>query len=313
MGKLLKIILGMVALVAGLILVLALVLPMIIDPNDYKDQIAAVVKDDTGRTLHIDGKISLSVFPWLGLEIGPTRLSNAPGFGDQPMASIDKVEVRVKLLPLLHKQLEMDTLRLSGLQLRLGRDASGRSNWDDLLGKSGGKTPTGTSRPGAEGGSPLAGLAIGGVKVSDARVLWDDRSTGAHYEIKDLSFTTGAIAPGKPFDLDLHFGMDARQPAIAGRTELRGKVMIAESLQAVTIDGAQLKLDLNGRYRARRPAAALAGDGYHGRSPAPDVADDEAFDRDAGTEHQRQCQRYRHWRQGSTYSRRVERGGIRAA
>ena len=246
MGKLLKIILGMVALVAGLILVLALVLPMIIDPNDYKDQIAAVVKDDTGRTLHIDGKISLSVFPWLGLEIGPTRLSNAPGFGDQPMASIDKVEVRVKLLPLLHKQLEMDTLRLSGLQLRLGRDASGRGNWEDLLGKGGGKTPTGASRPGAEGGSPLAGLAIGGVKVSDARVLWDDRSTGAHYDIKDLSFTTGAIAPGKPFDIDLQFDMDARQPAIAGQTELRGKVLIAESLQAVTIDGAQLKLDLKG-------------------------------------------------------------------
>jgi AsmA protein len=246
MRKLLKIILGVVALVAGLILVLALVLPFIIDPNDYKDQIAAVVKDDTGRALHIDGNISLSVFPWLGLAIGPTRLGNAPGFGDQPMASIDKIEVRVKLLPLLHKQLEMDTLRLSGLQLQLGKDASGRSNWDDLLGKTGGKPPTAPRQPGATGGSPLAGLAIGGVEVTNASVQWDDRSTGVHYEINDLSFTTGAIAPGKPFDLDLHFSMDARQPVIAGQTDLHGKVLIAESLQAVTIDGAQLKLDLKG-------------------------------------------------------------------
>jgi AsmA protein len=244
MGKLLKIILGLVALAAGLILVLALVLPFIIDPNDYKDQIATVVKDDTGRTLHIDGKLGLSVFPWLGLKIGPTRLSNAQGFGDQPMASFDEAQVRVKLLPLLHKQLEMDTLTLSGLRLQLGKDASGRGNWEDLIGRTGAKKSTAPTQPGAAGGTPLASLAIGGVQVTNARVLWDDQSTGAHYEISDLSLTTGAIAPGKSFDLDLKFGMNARQPAIAGETDLRGKVLIADSLQAANIDGAQLKLDL---------------------------------------------------------------------
>jgi AsmA protein len=246
MGKFLKIILGLVALAAGLILVLAIVLPFIIDPNDFKNQIAAAVQENTGRTLSIDGDISLSVFPWLGLEIGPTRLSNAQGFGEQPMASMEKVQVRVKLLPLLHKQLEMDTIRLSGLRLDLGKDASGRANWDDLLGESGEKTQTGAGHPGEAAGSPLAGLAIGGVEVTDARVLWDDRSTGSRYELNELSFTTGAIDPGKPFDLDLHFGMNATQPAIAGQTDLSGKVLIAESLQAVSLDDAELKLDLQG-------------------------------------------------------------------
>ena len=246
MGKFLKIILGLVALVAGLILVLAIVLPFIIDPNDFKNQIAAAVQENTGRTLSIDGDISLSVFPWLGLEIGPTRLSNAQGFGEQPMASMEKVQVRVKLLPLLHKQLEMDTIRLSGLRLDLGKDASGRSNWDDLLGEADEKTQTGAEQRGEAAGSPLAGLAIGGVQVADARVLWDDRSTGSRYELNELSFTTGAIDPGKPFDLDLHFGMNATQPAIAGQTDLSGKVLIAESLQAVSLDDAELKLDLKG-------------------------------------------------------------------
>ena len=246
MGKFLKIILGLVALAAGLILVLAIVLPFIIDPNDFKNQIAAAVQENTGRTLSIDGDISLSVFPWLGLEIGPTRLSNAQGFGEQPMASMEKVQVRVKLLPLLHKQLEMDTIRLSGLRLDLGKDASGRSNWDDLLSEANEKTQTGAGQPGEAAGSPLAGLAIGGVEVTDARVLWDDRATGSRYELKELSFTTGAIDPGKPFDLDLHFGMNATQPAVAGQTDLSARVLIAESLQAVSLDDAELKLDLQG-------------------------------------------------------------------
>jgi AsmA protein len=246
MVKFLKIILGLVAIAAVLIVVLAIVLPFIIDPNDFKNQIATAVQENTGRTLSIDGDISLSVFPWLGLEIGPTRLSNAQGFGEQPMASMQKVQVRIKLLPLLHKHLEMDTIKLSGLRLDLGKDASGRSNWDDLLGESGEKTKTAAAHPGKAAGSPLAGLAIGGLEVTDARVLWDDRSTGSRYELNELSFTTGAIDPGKPFDLDLHFGMNATKPAVDGLADLSGKVLIAKSLQAVKLDDAELKLDLKG-------------------------------------------------------------------
>jgi AsmA protein len=246
MGKLLKFILGLVVLAAGLLIVLAVALPFIIDPNDYKDQIAAKVQENTGRTLSIDGDISLSVFPWLGLDIGPTRLSNAQGFGEQPMASMEKVQVRVKLLPLLHKQLEMDTIRLSGLRLQLGKDASGRGNWDDLRGAAGEKAQTGAAHPDEAAGSSLAGLAIGGVAVTDARVLWDDRSTGSRYELNELSFTTGAIDPGKPFDLDLHFRMNAREPAVAGEITLRGKILVATSLRAINMDGADLNLDLQG-------------------------------------------------------------------
>jgi AsmA protein len=246
MGKLLKVIVGLIALAAALIIALALVLPFIINPNDFKGRIAEAVQENTGRTLNIDGDISLSVFPWLGLEIGPTRLSNAPGFGDQPMASIQQVQVRVKLLPLLHKQVEMDTVRLSGLNLQLGRDARGRNNWDDLLGKTGEKSPAVAEQPAGKSGSPLAGLAIGGLEVTNARVLWDDRSTGSRYELSDLSFTTGAIDPGKPFDLDLRFAMTATKPAVTGRTDLSGRVLIAESLRALNIDDAELKLDLQG-------------------------------------------------------------------
>jgi AsmA protein len=246
MGKALKIIVGLIAFAAALIIALALVLPFIVNPNDFKGQIAEAVQESTGRTLNIDGDISLSVFPWLGLDIGPTRLSNAPGFGDQPMASVQQVQVRVKLLPLLHKRLEMDTVRLSGLNLRLGRDAAGRSNWDDLLGEASAKSPAGAKQPGEKAGSPLAGLVIGGVEVTDGRVLWDDRSNGSRYELSQLSFTTGAIAPGKPFALDLRFGMNAMKPAVSGQVDLSGKVLLAESLRALTIDDAELKLELQG-------------------------------------------------------------------
>ncbi|MGW8311356.1 MAG: AsmA family protein, partial [Thiogranum sp.] len=132
MGKLFRILAYLVGALALLIIVAAVVVPMVIDPNDYKDDIAAAVEAKTGRTLAIEGDIRLSVFPWLAVEIGPTRLSNAPGFSNRPFAAVKQVSVRIKLLPLLHKQVEMGTVVLDGLQLSLETRADGKTNWADL-------------------------------------------------------------------------------------------------------------------------------------------------------------------------------------
>jgi AsmA protein len=240
MGKLIKIILGLVGAIILLVVAIAIALPFLIDPNDYKDRIATLVEEKTGRALTIEGDIGLSVFPWLGLDIGPTRLSNAQGFGEQPMASMENVQVRVKLVPLLSKQLEMDTVKLDGLRLRLGKDASGRNNWQDLQGE-----PAAEKEVEAPG-TALAGLAIGGVQVTDAEVLWEDKAAGSRYVIDDLAFNTGAIEPGKAFDLDLQFLVESTEPAMAGHFDLQGEVLVAPSLQAVDISGTSLKLDLKG-------------------------------------------------------------------
>jgi len=261
MGKLFKIVLTLLAVAVGLVLVLAIALPFLVDPNDYKDEIATAVNEKTGRTLAIDGDIGLSVFPWLGLDIGATRLSNAAGFGEQPMARMKQVQVRVKLLPLLRKELEMDTVRLNGLQLYLGKDATGRTNWADLEGEAPAAGATKDKTPPDTGGSPLVGLAIGGVEVTDAKVVWDDRSAGSRYELDELSFTTGAVEPGEPFDLELHFQISANQPAVTGRIGLQGRIDIAPSMQALAIEEASLDLDLQGEtLPAGQLALALASD-----------------------------------------------------
>ncbi len=248
-GKLLKFLIGSVFVLIGLTVVAVIVLPLIIDPNDYKGEIATAVREQTGRTLEIEGDISLSVFPWLGLDIGPTRLSNAEGFTDPDMASMDAVQVRIKLMPLLSKQLEVDTVKLSGLQLNLAKDKSGRTNWADLQGEQAATIEDSERSVGGDeesGGAALESLAIGGIEVVDARLVWDDRASDTRYEVNDLSFTTGVIEPGERFDLDLHFQLAVTQPAVAATFALKGGVLIASSLNAVEISGAKLLLDAEG-------------------------------------------------------------------
>jgi len=246
MGKFLKIIIGLGVVVVGLVVVLAIVLPLIIDPNDYKDEVAAAVEKNTGRTLTIEGDIGLSVFPWLGLDIGSTQLSNAAGFGEQPMATVENVQVRVKLLPLLKKQLEMDTVRLAGLKLNLARNAAGASNWDDLQGEDSAAPDDANGQQTDGDTSPLAGLAIGGVEVTGAQIVWEDQAVPVRYEINELSLTTGAVTPGKPVDVELNFLLAATEPAMQGRFDLQGIIGLSESLQQIRFDDAELSLDLQG-------------------------------------------------------------------
>jgi AsmA protein len=253
MGKLLKIILGLVGLLVIVLVIAAIVLPMVIDPNDYKDDIASTVKRQTGRTLSIEGDLSLSVFPWLGVDIGPTQISNAAGFDAPYMARMEAVQVRVKLLPLLRKQLEVGAVRLDGLRLNLGKNKQGQSNWADITAHLE-KENKQSQQPGA--GSDKTGdtsttnaldhLAIGGIKVSDAQLHWDDRSTQSRYEINELSFTTGAIEPGEAFALDMNFKVAATQPPVNGQFELSGDILVAAGLDAVTITGAAFGLDMEG-------------------------------------------------------------------
>jgi AsmA protein len=247
MGKLLKIIFSLAGILVLLLIVAVVVLPMVIDPNDYKDEISAAVQDKTGRTLEMDGDISLSVFPWLGMDIGPTRLGNAAGFDAPHMASMDSVQVRVKLMPLLRKELEVDTIKLSGLKLNLGKDKQGRSNWDDLVAAADAEDEQQDKDEGDAGESGLKDMEIGGIEITDAQLVWDDRAAGTHYEIDALSLSTGEIEPGDAFDLDLGFRMAASEPEIDGQFALTGAVLVAEGMQGVTIDDARISIDASGQ------------------------------------------------------------------
>ena len=149
MKRILKWIFGIAGVLVGLIMVSMVAATLLINPNDYKGEIASQVKQQTGRELKIEGDISLSFFPWLGLELGRMELGNARGFGPEPFARIDTADAKVKILPLLSARVEMATIVLHGLELNLNRRADGTTNWDDLAGK-GGSEPAPSQAPTTE-------------------------------------------------------------------------------------------------------------------------------------------------------------------
>ena len=108
-------ILVLVVIVVGGVLVAT----NLIDPNDYKPQISKLVEQKTGRQLSLEGDLQLTFFPWVGVETGKVALSNAPGFGEQPMIEMDNAGIKVNWMPLLKKQVEVDTVVLDAPRIVL--------------------------------------------------------------------------------------------------------------------------------------------------------------------------------------------------
>jgi len=246
MQKTIKIFLYTIGILVLLVVAAAIAATLLINPNDYKDDIVKVVHDKTGRELQLKGDIKLSLFPWLGLELGQTSLGNAPGFGASPMASIDKVDIKLRLLPLLRKQVEVDTVVLDGLGLNLARNKQGVSNWDDLLTRTAPKEKKpGKAKP-APAAAPLAALTIGGIDIRRGELHWLDEQNGTSVRVRNLSLQTSKLATATPMDVKLGFDLATGKPVIRTPVHLQGQVTFDPGKETLSVKGLQLALlDLN--------------------------------------------------------------------
>lgn len=244
--KPLKIIGISVAIVIGLLIITAIVLPFVINPNDFKPRITKVVQDKTGRNLDIQGNIKLSIFPWLGVQIGPMQLSNASGFGTMPFASINEADIHVRFLPLLRGKVEIGNIKLDGASIDLERNADGRSNWQDILDHLG-KAPTAAEKKTAGGNTGvLANLRIAGLQLSDTGLRWNDAQNHQQYTISDLDLDMGAFAPAQPVRLTLGFDFAGTNPKLNGHAEFKGTLIADPAHRIYTADDAKLEATASG-------------------------------------------------------------------
>ena len=107
MGKAIKWILITIGALIVLLIVALLTIPLFVDVQKYKPVIEERVSDTLGRPFSIEGDLSLSLFPWAGLSFSDLHLGNPQGFEEKDFLSIRSFDVRVKLLPLLSRDIRI--------------------------------------------------------------------------------------------------------------------------------------------------------------------------------------------------------------
>lgn len=242
MAKPIKIVLAAVGVLLLIAVSTLLAAAAFFDPNDYRGKITESVKQQTGRTLSL-GDLQLGVFPWLTVRVTDVSFSNAPGFGDTPMAQVKEAAVGVRLLPLLlRREVKVSTITLEGLRLDLAKDASGRSNWDDLV-KPGEEAAD--EKP-ADGESPrINRIDIAGLTLRDAFVGYRDDQARQVYRLEQVNLETGALQPGEPMDIEASMSAFADARKISADLVFSATVLADRVAQKATLDA--LKLDVKAK------------------------------------------------------------------
>ena len=204
MKKILKFVVLPLAAIVAVIVAIGAYVAATFDPNQYKAQIVQAVKDKTKRTLKLDGSITLTLFPDVGVALGKATLSEHAS--EREFAGVDDLRIAVKLLPLLSKEVVVDTVEVKNLRAHLTRHKDGKTNIDDLA--AGGDK----AAPAAKSAGPGVKIDIDHVAVQNAAITYADEGAGTKYTLSKVNLKTGRIASGVPSKIDLAFAVQSDKP-----------------------------------------------------------------------------------------------------
>jgi uncharacterized protein involved in outer membrane biogenesis len=214
------------------------------DANANKDWIAAKFQEQTGRELTLGGNIDVSVYPWLGVNADAVSISNAVGFSSSPLLSADHMAFRIKLMPLLRSRYEIDTVVLDGVHVNLEVQGNGQNNWSSLTG---GSTPAQESTAGGGGNAALLNnLIIGGVRITNTSLVYDDRFANTYYEMSNLDLSIGELVYGDPLDIRMTLDAASRNPQLAAAVAMDGTVLYDMDSGRYDLDPLTLRATLSG-------------------------------------------------------------------
>ncbi|HHB92644.1 MAG TPA: AsmA family protein [Thioploca sp.] len=208
------------------------------DPNDYKQQLTELIKNQTGRILKIEGNIALTLYPQISLDIDEISFSDY--LAESKFVTINKLKLTIKLLPLLYQHIEIESFFLDKLNLVQTLDSN---NWDDLL-----KQETTTEKSSFS-------IVVNNIKINNANLSINDQ--GKLYTISQANFTISTINSVKIIKFNSSFtGINK----FNGQVELNSNLIIDEphykfislflSIQSDTIPASKIlfkipQIDLN--------------------------------------------------------------------
>jgi AsmA protein len=209
--KALKIVLYALGGVAGLLVLAAVGVAVVVDGAFVKARLEQAMKEKN-RALRIEGEPRLRLFPVAGIALGRTALTE-PG-SDKLFLMLESAEVAVRVMPLLAGEIAVETLKLAGLKLNLVRTKDGRMNFSDLAGE--------PDREKREAPAERPNLRIAGIGIERVQIGFRDEATGQEVTVSDLELKTGRLDGATPGAVAFAARVIGRKPDIDLRAEAKG-------------------------------------------------------------------------------------------
>ena len=236
-----------VFVIAGL-----LALPFLVDLASYQDQYKPLIEDALNRKIELQS-IRLTIWPRIGARIVGFTVMDDPSFSATPFASLSSLDVGVKLLPLLSKQVEIEEITLRNPLITVIKNKDGITNLSTLGPRT--AAPAAPEKPQPQQGDPLqalALLAVDRVSIDGGMLIYHDLSAAAkaEYQIQDLAFHLTSVHLGETPTVHLNatvqphgvpVTLDGRFGPLTQTLEIQGyDFMVGIGKTALRVSGALL-------------------------------------------------------------------------
>ena len=209
MKKLLKWILicgvtGVALLGAGVI-----TLKVMYPPQKIKAMAVSYAKDNFHREIAFD-RVSFNL---IGVTLTDFSLSEAETFAQGTFVKADKLQVKVALLPLLQKKVEISTVSLDGLAVNVIKQKDGSFNFDSLLpAETDAQAPANENTPSS---SLDLDLTADNININNCAFSYKDLQTGMSAAVNKLNLKIQDFDLKNPFSLKLRFTTAYQEGALS--------------------------------------------------------------------------------------------------
>ncbi len=177
-------------------------------PSDLiRQTLADQVKEKTGRDLVVAGPASFSFWPGLGVSLKDVTLSGPPG-SPHKVVTMAGLDVNIKTMPLLQRQVEVRRLVLKKPVFDFRVDKQGRKNWQLTEAyvpvryaqaaapqSANGAAPTASDAPTAQLENPalaaklaqIKHVQLGDVRIEDGTLRFTDERTGKTQQVSAVN------------------------------------------------------------------------------------------------------------------------------
>ncbi|MBV8892154.1 MAG: AsmA family protein [Acidobacteria bacterium] len=205
------VVIGVIVLV---LMVAVLIFAATFNVNQYHGSIQAELEKRLGRQVSL-GDMHLGIFP-PRFQVHNVSIADDPSFQVQkPFVDAERLDVSVKLLPLLHKEVEVDSLTLQRPSVNLIKNRQGVWNFASLGHPAGEGPSTGAKspekQPGKEPQKPTPStepsssqqFSVGKLVIADGQLALTDLQSSPQPAVYDhIDVTLENFAPGEPFTID---------------------------------------------------------------------------------------------------------------
>ncbi len=192
------------------VLVIAvLVAPNFIPASLYKDRVAELASNQTGRDISIGDDVSLSLFPTLKVKLSDVKIGNAPDGKSDFFAKAEKVDVQLPFDSLFSGGVaRVERFVLINPEINLEENASGGGNWEFEGGSGSPATeektqpePSGETSGQSGGTSRISDIQLGDVRLENGTVRLF-RADGSKDVYENVNVQVSLQSIDAPFSVD---------------------------------------------------------------------------------------------------------------